>query len=139
MIAAAFLSSAITVDNKLSIGENAPKIELTQGNNVVVDATSQNKTKIVNFWNPKKPASRILNSQLNRKYSSEENANVEFISICTDSDETLMKEVMKMDGVDTSRNFSYSQVSKRTLKDFNAESSPKAYKISPDGKIMEIF
>ena len=139
MIAAAFLMSAIDSDKTLKVGKNAPKIETIEGTNVVKDANSEGKTKVVSFWNPKKPASRIANKNLSIQYGSENAENVDFISICTDSNESLMNEVMKMDGVNIENNYSYSQISPRVFKDYGVEENPVAYMISADGKISKIF
>ena len=138
MVAAAFLTSAMTVDKSLEIGNKAPKIETIEGINVVKDANSEGKTKVVSFWSPKKPASRITNRKLSHLYGEGSHENVEFISICTDSDENLMQEVMKIDGVAGNNNYSYSQISPRVFKDYNVEDTPRSYVISPDGKIIKI-
>lgn len=138
MIAAAFLSSAIDTDKSVEIGKAAPKIETVEGTNVVVDANSEAKTKVISFWSPKKAASRISNRNLAMKYGND-NPDTEFISICTDSDETLMREVMKIDGVNGSPAYSYSEISPRTFKDYDAEKNPRAFKISPEGRIVEII
>ena len=139
IIAAAFLSSAISVDNSPAVGKAAPKIETIQGTNVVADANSEGKTQVISFWNPKKPASRIANRNLSRKYASESNEKVEFISICTDTDEALMKEVMKLDGVKADKAFAFSEISPRVFKDYDVEVSPRAFVISPDGRISEVI
>ena len=140
IIVAAFLSSAIGEDHKtLEVGNTAPKIETIKGTNVVDDANSQGKTKVISFWNPKKPASRIANKKLSLQYGKGDNEKVEFISICTDSDENLMKEVMKIDGVNSQNTYSYSEIPSRVFKDYGVEDSPKAYIITPEGKISQII
>lgn len=138
MIAAAFLSSAMSVDNTPEVGKNAPKIETIQGTNVGYDANSE-KTKVISFWSPKKPMSRINNRNLYRQYADNNRDNVEFISICTDSDVNLMKEVLKIDGVNENLNYEYSEISSRAFKDYGVENNPKAFVISSEGKILEII
>ena len=138
MIAAFFLTSAMSVDNKLEVGEKAPKIETIEGINVVNDANSEPKTRVISFWNPKKPASRIANKNLSLKYGQNA-SDVEFISICTDSNENLMAQVMKLDGVNVDKNYSYSNISPRVFKDYDVENNPRAFVINPDGKIAEIL
>lgn len=138
MIAAAFLSSAIGSDKSLEVGKKAPKIETVKGTNVGYDANSEEKTRIISFWSPKKPASRIANRNLSLQYGSESD-NVEFISICTDKDENLMREVMKKDGISHVNAYSASQLPSRVLKDYDAEETPKAYMIGPDGKISKVL
>lgn len=139
MIAAAFLTSAISVDDKIEIGKVAPKIETIQGTNVVYDANSEQKTKVISFWNPNKPASRIANRNLSLKYGQDSSENVEFISICTDSDERLMNEIIKLDGVKSDINYSYNQISPNVFKTYGTDVNPRAFKISPQGVITEII
>ena len=139
MLTAAFLTSAIPTDNSPEIGRQAPQIETIEGINVVADANSEGKTKVVSFWSPKKPASRISNRNLSKVYSGDSEENVEFISICTDDNEALMKEVMSIDGVNVENAYSASQISPRVFKDYKVEKSPRAFKISPEGKILAII
>ncbi|MCH5231120.1 MAG: hypothetical protein J1F43_04925 [Muribaculaceae bacterium] len=135
ILAAAFLSSAIDIDRNVGAGKKAPKIETIDGTNVVKDANSENKMKVVSFWSPKKPASRIANRNLSLKYGTE-NEEVEFISICTDPDESLMKEVMKQDGISETRVFVSREISPRVLKDYDAEKNPRVFVIGPDGLLQ---
>ena len=139
MIAAAFLSSAMSLDKTLEVGKIAPKIETVEGTNVGYDANSEGKTKLISFWNPKKPDSRIANRNLSRQYGEDSKEGIEFISICTDSDKDLMKEIMKIDGVNADEAYSYSDISPRVFKDYGVEDAPKAFMISPDGKILSIL
>ena len=139
MIAAAFLSSAMSLDKTLEVGKIAPKIETVKGTNVGYDANSEGKTKLISFWNPKQPASRIANRNLSHQFGENSDENVEFISICTDSDKELMEEIMKIDGVNADKVYSYSDVSPRVFKDYGVEENPKAFLISPNGKILSII
>lgn len=138
IIAAAFLTSAMGVDNTVKVGNKAPEIETISGSSVVENTLTDGKAKLVSFWSPKKPASRIANRQLGNKYG-DNSGNVEFISICTDSDETLMNEILKLDGINRDNNFSYSEISPRVFKDYDVENNPKAFLISSDGKIEKII
>ena len=139
IIAAAFLTSAMTVDKSLEVGNKAPKIETIEGINVVNDANSEGKTKVISFWSPKNPASRIANRNLSRAYGEDSDGKVDFISICTDSDEQLMEAVMQIDGIESGKNYSYSQISPRVFKDYGVEFRPKAFVVSADGKIEKMM
>lgn len=139
MIAAAFLTSAIGTDNNPEVGKIAPRIETINGENVVNDEDSERKTKVVSFWSPKNPASRITNRDLTLKYGEGLQEKVEFITICTDSDEVLMKEVMKADGIKPDKSYSYSGISPRVFKDYDVEDNPRTFIISPEGKITQII
>ena len=139
MIVAAFLSSAMSLDKSLEVGKSAPKIETVDGTNVGIDANPNGQTKLISFWNPKKPDSRIANRNLSREYGENSDQNLEFISICTDSDKDLMYEVMKIDRVHADKAYAYSDIAPRVFKDYGVEESPKAFMISPDGKIIAIL
>ena len=138
ILTAAFLTSAMGIDKSIEVGKKAPKIETIEGINVVADANSENKTKVISFWNPKKPASRITNRNLSREYGND-NENIEFISICTDPDEKLMAEVANVDGIDPASLIASTQISPRALKDYDAQKNPRAFVIDTQGKISKIF
>ena len=135
IVAAFFMSSAISTDNSLTIGKEAPIIEMKDGSNVGYDANNRSKTRLISFWSPKKPASRIANREFSRLYGDNNDESIELISICTDPDEALMNEVIKIDGMTKHNNYSYSQISPRVFKDYDVETNPKAFMISPEGKI----
>lgn len=135
--AAAFLTSAMGVDNTLEVGRKAPKIETVDGTNVVYDANSEGKTKVVNFWSPRKPGSRIANQELSRQYGSDQDT--DFISICIDTDENLMKEVLKQDGLTDVKNYAACDISPRVFKDYEVEKNTRTVMIGPDGKISKLF
>ena len=138
IIAAGFLTSAIAGEKDLEVGKKAPKIETITGTNVGYDANSENKTKVISFWTPKKPESRINNRKLYQEYGTGE-ADTEFISICTDDDKKLMEEVLKIDKISGENNYSYDEISSRVFKDYRVEEYPRAFKISAQGKILEII
>lgn len=139
LLAAAFLTSAMSEDKTLEIGKMAPRIETTTGTNVATDANSEGKTRVISFWNPKNPASRITNKNLSRQYAENADSNVEFISICTDSDENLMKEVMRIDGVNPESNLAYSEVSPKVFQDYGVVENSRAFVLTPDGRISQIL
>ena len=139
MVVAFFLSSAMFEDKSLTAGSTAPVIETTEGLIVGDDENSHDKTIIINFWNPKNPSSRIVNRELSSLYGNGKDENYRFISICTDPDETLMNEVMRIDGINPDNNFSYSKISPRVFKDYGVENASATYKISSDSKILEKF
>lgn len=139
MIAVAFLSSAIQEDKNLSVGKNAPLIETVEGENVGKITDTDKKMKMISFWNPKNASSRISNRNLSQQYGKNSESNIEFVSICVDSDIPLMNEVLKVDGLETINNYSYSEFSPRVFKDYGAIENPKAYLISSEGKILEII
>ena len=137
LIVTAFLSSYISGYDGLKIGQIAPDIELNDikiSDNIKVKTPG--KYQLINFWSPKNPDSRIKNMEYYRFFKNQDNREVEFLSICTDPDEKLMKETLLVDGVDSSFNLSFSQVSDRVFKDFDIDNFRKAVLINPEGKIV---
>ena len=137
--AAFFLSSSMWADKAPEVGTKAPEIETISGEYVGNDVDSETKTKIISFWNPKKPESRISNRNLSRQYGKNSDETIEFISICTDSDEDLFKEIVKIDGLDVENTYSYYEIVPRVFKDYGVTQYPKAFMISPEGNILNIL
>lgn len=130
-VAIFFLSSYITSNKELGVGDQAPAIELSDGSHI-----STASTTIVNFWSPKFPASRLANKDFAR-LSQETGVNV--VAICIDDDETLMSEVARIDGIDSSlRIVPYSAVSPKVFKNYGVTDYPRSFRIGPDGKIASI-
>lgn len=135
-IAAIFLSSAIEGNKNISIGSKAPEIKSISGEKLI-DFEKSDKF-VISFWNPKNPSSRISNKRLSDLYADDMNSDTRFISICTDSDEILMKEVMNFDNISTNNMISYSMIDPRVLKDYGVENGAGVFSISGKGKIEKI-
>lgn len=136
---AAFLSSAISVDKTLEAGQSAPKIETIDGEAVAFGDNDSNKKTVISFWSPKKPASRITNKELSLKYGNDSKENANFISICTDTDTPLMREVVKIDGIQSENVYAFTEISQRVFKDYDVKDNPKAFVVDENGKILEII
>ena len=132
LVLTAFLSSYMPNNGMLKEGSEAPAIERLDGRK---ENLRDGKTRLVSFWNPKNPSSRISNKRLSEFCSD---SDVEFISICTDSDVALMQEVLRMDDISTENALAYSDLSPRVFKDYGVEDHPAAFLISPKGKIEKI-
>lgn len=135
-MAAIFLSSAISRENNLEIGSKAPEITFQDGKKEVA---IKGNLKLVNFWNPKNPSSRINNKNFTNYFKNNPESNIEYITICTDSDELLAQEVMKNDGTALfGSHFYQKDINERVLKDYGVESNPRSFLIDADGKIIAI-
>lgn len=139
LIVAAFLSSAISIDRQVEIGQKAPEIERIDGKIINFENTDSKKQTLISFWSPKDPASRIANKELSLEYGENKSEATEFISICTDPDESLMKGVVKIDGLEEKEVFCVTEFTSRLLKDFDVEKAHKAFLISEEGKIISII
>ena len=136
MIATAFLSSYISNEDNLKVGDKAPEIRFT---NNLSECLEEKNLKLINFWNPKKPSSRIANKTYAEYFRQNNDCDIQFISICTDSDDLLAKELLNYDGIDDcGLHFSYSDVDSRIFKDYNVADNPVAFLISSEGMILDV-
>lgn len=132
----AFLSSYNDNENALKPGDKSPEIQLISGSNEKLEKA---KIRIVNFWSPKDPKSRIANKEISKYIEENPGNNTEFISICTDKDNSLAKEVLKWDGVSNNGNhLLYSDVDSKVFKNFRINNSHKTFLIDKNGKIMKV-
>lgn len=93
------------------------------------------KDKVICFWSPKDPMSRINNKQFSERFKEE---GVELISICIDSDDSLAKAVLDYDGTaNYGKHLVYSDVNDRVFKDYGVEEAPATFIVAADGKIKE--
>ena len=132
VLVTAFLSSYMSRDIELKEGSNAPEIERVAGENIT---PGDGKEKLISFWSPKDPASRMANMEYSKKYSD---SDVEFISVCLDSDNLLGEEVLKYDGI-KGTHLAYSDVKERVFKDYGVTDQTAAFKISGNGKVEKVM
>lgn len=138
-IAAIFLSSYMVDDSDLKTGSSAPAIEIIEGKDLVSSSISQEKEILVHFWSPKNASSRITNKHFSEIFRNNPDLGIEFVSICTDEDEVLAQEVMRIDGTEKfGEHFTYSDISERVFKDYNVVESPQSFLIGTDGKIKSV-
>lgn len=138
LIATAFLSSYIPDNDTLEIGSKAPAIELTSENPKTGEVTSEGY-RLVSFWSPKNPSSRIANSEYVKYFKNHPDSDIAFISISTDEDDNLSAQVLNHDGVSSlGSHLLYSDVNERLFKDYDVENHPRAFLIGPDGKIKSL-
>lgn len=133
LTALAFLSSAIDSGEKLNEGSKVPEIKTLDGS---VINPNDGKMRLVNFWSPKDPVSRIANKEFSDYFSSHENSDIEFISICTDSDDLLAQEVIRYDGAANGRHISYSDLPERIFKDYQVADHPEVFLLDTNGKLL---
>lgn len=138
LIATAFLSSYITDSNSINVGDAAPKIIKSDNSSISLKKDKDHRI-LINFWSPEIPASRILNKEYSNYLKANPVADIEFISICLDSDDYLSAEIIKNDEIISSgTHLLYSDVNNRVFKDYDVEDYPRSFLISADGKINSI-
>ena len=123
----------------LKEGSTAPEITILN-DSIENPMTGDKRLRLISFWTPKNPASRISNSEYSKYFSAHPESEIDFISICIDEDDILGKEVLKKDGIseESGRHFLFSDVDKRVFKDFGVEENPEAFLINEKGKILSV-
>lgn len=131
-----FLSSFIPgANDRLQIGKKAPEIIFSDNNNDTTLTFRDSQLTVVNFWSASDPASRMRNREFNR-YSKTSGKEIRFISICTDADIALSKEIMKLDGIDNAAyTFTIKDIDKTTFKEYRTDKSLSSYFINHEGRL----
>lgn len=132
-----FLTSAIpNYHRPLVIGEKAPILENAAGTDMIGE--QHGKYVVLNFWSASDALSRIKNATYDR-IEKNSNGKFLFISINTDKDTSLYQQIIKVDGIKVSGQYSCSDVKiGKITENYNLDRGNKAYLINPDGIIVAI-
>ncbi len=135
-----FLSSYVPYGgHSLQIGNDAPLLTLSSNSKIPNLDILKGKYVVVNFWSPTDPESRLNNKQLADLISSLPPSQIQFVSICTDTDITLQHEIMDADGVPLSINsLSASDIIPDVLMNYQVESGYRSFLIDPFGNLKSI-
>ncbi len=137
---AAFLSSSIPVgSHSLNPGEEAPSIVLSSNARINSLKDLDGKYVVVNFWSASDPESRIANNRLGNLAESLPSSKVRFVSICTDSDESLSSEIMKADGIPSSViSLNASDITAEVAEDYQVATGNRSFLIDPFGNLVSV-
>ena len=137
---AAFLSSSIPVgSHSLRIGEEAPALTLSaKAPKGSLDALS-GKYVVINFWSAADPQSRIDNKRLAEIADSLPSSKIRFVSVCTDTDESLGSEIIKADGLPSSViSLSASEIASEVADDYQVKTGNRSFLIDPFGNLVSV-
>lgn len=140
LVAAAFLSSSIPVgSHSLKPGEEAPSLVLSSNAKITSLKDLDGKYVVVNFWSSTDPESRIANSRLAKLTDVLPSSKVKFVSICTDTDESLGSEIMKTDGLPSSViSLTASDITADVTKDYQVATGNRYFLIDPFGNLVSV-
>ncbi|MDE6009336.1 MAG: peroxiredoxin family protein [Muribaculaceae bacterium] len=140
LVFAAFLSSSIPAgSHSLMPGEEAPSLVLSANSKVKSLKELDGKYVVVNFWSSSDPESRIANSRLAKLADSLPSSKVKFVSICTDTDETLASEIIKADNLPSSAiSLSHSDIDAEVAEDYQVATGNRSFLIDPFGNLVKI-
>lgn len=135
---AAFLSSSLpNGSHTLAIGAEAPKLSLSNTNQVLDSLKGQ--YYVVNFWSASDGRSRIANRELatTKKFNGRD---VQVVSINIDSDQSLAREIAKADKIgDDVIMLSGSDLNSDVLDDYQVSSGCRTFLIDPYGNLESIL
>ena len=140
LVFAAFLSSSIPVgSHSLVNGEEAPSITLSSKAGSGSLNELEGKYVVVNFWSASDPQSRITNQNLSKLAEALPSSKVRFVSICTDSDESLASQIMKADGINPAVvSLSSSDVTAQVIDDYQTATGLRSFLIDPFGNLVSV-
>lgn len=125
--------------HSLQEGEEAPLLILSPDSKATQFEALKGKYVVVNFWNPADPSSRIANRRLAALTSTLPSSQIRFVSICTDKDLTLQKEIMVNDSLPESVfHLSSQDLAPEVLEDYQTGSGCRSFLIDPFGNLQKI-
>lgn len=124
---------------KAEKGYTAPEIEMLSNDSTHISLDNlRGKYVLVNFWDSNSAISRIAAGEYDR-FLKETPANFKLLSINTDNNKKLFREIVKNDNLDSSTQFHIDEVKTHNTKnDYRLEQGFSSYLINPQGKIVAV-
>ena len=135
VLVAAYADRVVKADK----GYTAPEIEMLANDSVNVSLDKlRGKYVLVNFWDSSNAVSRIAAGEYDRFLHNNGNS-FSLLSINTDENPELFKEIVKKDNLDSSTQFHILDAKTRHLSEnYRLDSGFSSYLIDPQGKIVAV-
>lgn len=136
VLVAAYSERVVKADE----GYTAPEIEMLANDSVNVSLDNlRGKYVLVNFWDSSNAVSRIAAGEYDRFMHANPGHSFSLLSINTDENPELFKEIVRKDNLDTSTQFHISDAKAKHLSEnYRLDSGFSSYLIDPQGKIVAV-
>lgn len=125
--------------HSLKPGEEAPSLTLSSNSKVPSPDNTDGKFVVLNFWSASDAASRLNNRRLAEFTASLPSSKIKFISVCTDSDASLSREILSADGIDRlGIHLNASDLTEQVAEDYQTSSGCRSFLIDPFGNLVSI-
>lgn len=125
--------------HSLTPGEEAPSLTLSSDSKVhPLDATD-GRFVVLNFWSATDATSRLNNRRLAELTASLPSSKIKFVSVCTDSDASLSREILSADGIDgIGTHLNASDLTEQVAEDYQTSTGCRSFLIDPFGNLVSI-
>lgn len=125
---------------KAEKGFTAPEIEMLANDSVNVSLQSlRGKYVLVNFWDSSNAVSRIAAGEYDRFLHSNPPHSFSLLSVNTDENPDLFREIVRKDRLDPTTQFHISEAKAKNLSsDYRLDHGFSSYLIDPQGKIVAV-
>lgn len=118
----------------LSVGDTAPGFELKNSDSTLSLESLKGKYALVSIWSSTDPASRIAIGDYDRLSAR----NLIVISVNSDRNPKLFKEIVRRDGLENAKHFALAGQSPEFREKFSPTGAAQTYLIDPEGEIAAI-
>ncbi len=118
-------------------GAIAPTVADKEISDLINQSENEGHYVLLTFWSTSDGVSRKSVNDYTAWLHANDNANVEMLSVNFDKSESLFREIVKRDGLDSEKNFNVKGVAARQIaEEFNLDKGFGAVLIAPNGRVV---
>ena len=125
---------------KADEGYTAPELEMLANDSMNISLDNlRGKYVLVNFWDSSNAVSRIAAGEYDRFLHANHGNSFSLLSVNTDKNPDLFREIVQKDNLDTSTQFHITDAKAKNLSEnYRLDSGFSSYLIDPQGKIVAV-
>ena len=125
---------------KADEGYTAPELEMLANDSMNISLDNlRGKYVLVNFWDSSNAVSRIAAGEYDRFLHANHGNSFSLLSVNTDKNPDLFRDIVKKDKLDTSTQFHITDAKAKNLSEnYRLDSGFSSYLIDPQGKIVAV-